>query len=89
LALETEAMAPWQAWCEALEHVGLKQERRALRLQPLLAEWAELPPGDDDTGPSLRLSFELPPGTYATALLREVATLNNLSVRANAPEPAE
>ena len=87
LQLETDAMAPWQAWCEALEHVGLKQERRALRLLPLLAEWAQLPPSEDDTGPGLQLSFELPPGTYATAVLREVAVLNNLSVRANAPVP--
>ena len=56
-----------------LERAGLDQERRALRVIPrdLQAEWL------DDT--SLRLSFGLPAGTYATALLRELATYTTAS----------
>ena len=72
LALEQEAMAPWKPWCDWLEHCGLSQERRGLVLQPqgFQARWE----GDD-----LILNFALPPGTFATAVLREVAELANLS----------
>lgn len=50
-----------------LERAGLKQERRAtrLRVQDLAWDW---PAGD-----VLALRFSLPPGAYATAVLREIA----------------
>ena len=48
-----------------LERAGLKQERRALRLRPDGLEWAWL----DD---ALELRFGLPPGCYATTVLREL-----------------
>jgi tRNA pseudouridine13 synthase len=50
-----------------LEQAGLDQERRTLRVIPqdLQAQWL------DDT--TLRLSFGLPAGTYATALIGELA----------------
>ena len=50
-----------------LVRAGLDQERRALRVIPqdLQAEWLE--------DASLRLRFGLPAGSYATALLRELA----------------
>lgn len=72
LALEQEAMAPWKPWCDWLEHCGLSQERRGLVLQPqgFQARWE---------GDELILNFALPPGTFATAVLREVAELANLS----------
>ena len=72
LAQEEEAMAPWRAWRDWLEHCGLSQERRPLVLQPagFGYEWQ----GDD-----LTLTFALPPGAFATAILREVAALANLS----------
>jgi len=56
-----------------LEQAGLDQERRALRVIPqeLQAEWL------DDT--SLRLSFGLPAGTYATTLIRELAVYTTAS----------
>lgn len=70
-ALEREAsvLAPWQPWCAGLEHVGLNQERRALRLRPegLAWEWEGL---------DLWLRFSLPPGTFATAVLRELSELS-------------
>jgi len=56
-----------------LEQAGLDQERRALRVIPqeLQAKWL------DDT--SLRLSFGLPAGTYATTLIRELAVYTTAS----------
>ncbi len=69
LELEQQALTPWSNWCDGLEHVGLNQERRALLLRPEEASWRWL---EDD----LELSFTLPPGTFATAVLREIAELN-------------
>lgn len=70
---ESSLLAPWQAWCDALEHSGLGQQRRPLVLIPEGLRWQW-------HGHDLELAFGLPPGTYATALLREVALLK-------APEP--
>jgi len=50
-----------------LEAAGLRQERRVLRLRPTAPNFAVLENGD------LQLSFDLPKGTYATTLLRELA----------------
>ncbi|WP_105103767.1 tRNA pseudouridine(13) synthase TruD [Microbulbifer pacificus] len=75
LELEDMAMEPWKNWCDWLEHCGLGQERRPLLLQPqgFQYQWQ----GDD-----LTLAFALPPGTFATALLREVSELANQTDRA-------
>lgn len=56
-----------------LESAGLEQERRALRLRPADPAWEWL----DDT--SLRLSFSLPPGAYATVVLTELGDMNALA----------
>lgn len=56
-----------KALCDGLERAGLKQDRRPLRVKPSGLAWQWL---EDD---SLRVSFELPAGCYATTLLREVA----------------
>jgi tRNA pseudouridine13 synthase len=52
-----------------LEAAGLRQERRVMRLRPVNPQFEVLDGGD------LQLSFDLPRGTYATALLRELADL--------------
>ncbi len=49
--------------------IGLRQERRVMRLRPVNPEFVTLEGGD------LQLSFDLPRGTYATTLLRELAVL--------------
>lgn len=54
-----------------LEKAGLKQERRALRLRPQAFRWDGL---SDDV---LELRFELPAGTYATVVLRELGEIAN------------
>ncbi|MCK7597627.1 tRNA pseudouridine(13) synthase TruD [Microbulbifer sp. CAU 1566] len=72
LALEDAAMAQWKPWCDWLEHCGLSQERRPLVLVPegFRHQW------QDD---QLILEFALPPGAFATAVVRELAELANLS----------
>lgn len=54
-----------------LENAGLKQERRALRLRPDALEWEWL--GDA----ALILTFALPPGCYATTVLRELGNITD------------
>lgn len=65
--LEQDAAAAWRDLAEGLEQAGLEQDRRPLRLIPHHLDWRWL----DET--SLELSFRLPPGTYATVLVRELA----------------
>lgn len=72
-AYEEAVLAPWQPWRHALEHSGLRQERRALVLRPEQLTWWW-------DGADLVLAFALAPGCYATAVLRELAVLT-------APEP--
>lgn len=73
--LESRVLAPWKAWCDGLEHVGLQQERRALVLRPqgLEGTWE---------GEDLVLSFALAPGTFATAVLAELARLQTPDLEA-------
>ncbi|MBN8769800.1 MAG: tRNA pseudouridine(13) synthase TruD [Stenotrophomonas nitritireducens] len=72
LELEQAALADEQALAlrAGLEQAGLKQERRALRLRPALMQHAWL---QDDM---LELSFALPPGCYATAVLHELGEVS-------------
>jgi len=72
-ALEQAVADAHPELARGLEQAGLDQERRALRVIPqdLQAEWL------DDT--SLRLSFGMPAGTYATALIREFAVYTTTS----------
>ena len=58
-----------------LEKAELKQERRALRLVAEGLAWSW--PGATE----LRLSFALPPGSYATALLQELGQVDDASRR--------
>lgn len=52
-----------------LERAGLKQERRALRLRPTGLAWDWRDDG------ALALRFDLPPGCYATTVLRELGEI--------------
>jgi tRNA pseudouridine13 synthase len=56
-----------------LKLAGLKAEVRPLRLKPSALKWQE------GSSKNLQISFELPKGAYATSVLRELATLNDLS----------
>ncbi|ODU46531.1 MAG: tRNA pseudouridine(13) synthase TruD [Lysobacteraceae bacterium SCN 69-48] len=59
-----------------LERAGLKQERRALRLRPSELEWAWRDDG------ALELRFALPPGCYATTVLRELGDITDAALPA-------
>lgn len=73
IEFERTVLARHQGICEALEFAGLKQERRALRLVPSDLRWEWL---NDQV---LKLCFNLPPGAYATAVLRELGTFEEPS----------
>jgi tRNA pseudouridine13 synthase len=72
LTLEQNVLMDWQQWCDGLEHAGLSQERRPLRLLPSNASWRWI---KDD----LELAFSLAGGEFATAVLRELTHLINRS----------
>ena len=56
-----------------LELEGLRQERRALRLVPQALAWSWR------SADALRLTFALPPGSYATAVLHELGAVTDAS----------
>ncbi|AKC87493.1 tRNA pseudouridine(13) synthase TruD [Pseudoxanthomonas suwonensis] len=62
---------------EGLERAGLEQERRALRLRAEDLSW------DWPDAASLRLSFSLPPGSYATAVLAQLGRVEDAAVGAD------
>jgi len=72
-SVEEQVLKDWQDWCYALEHAGLKQERRnlILRSDSILFDWIE--PNQ------LSLEFSLLRGCFATVLLREIAQLSRPS----------
>ena len=72
LELESEVLGIQNDWLQALEHIGLSQERRALVLRPEQMQ-SQL------EGESLTLEFSLPPGTFATSVLRELSMLETAS----------
>jgi tRNA pseudouridine13 synthase len=65
LAVENQALQPHRAWREFLEATGMKQERRALRMKVADLEW-------EWQGSDIKLAFQLPSGSYATSVLREL-----------------
>lgn len=69
-ALEMELPVKFPELTSGLETCGLRQERRVIRLRPTNSTFEILGDGD------LQLNFDLPKGTYATALLRELAKMD-------------
>jgi tRNA pseudouridine13 synthase len=78
LALEQETLKAWAEWCNALEHVGLQQERRPLVLQPRGLTWAW---ESDAATRHLVISFTLGSGEFATAVLRELVRVQSAVAR--------
>lgn len=64
-AVITEAGTTREALVTAAKSCGFRGERRALRVQLIELEWSL-------DGSVLALSFALPPGAYATSVLREL-----------------
>jgi tRNA pseudouridine13 synthase len=65
LELEQAVLQNWQELTAVLSIQRLRASRRTLRLNPAELEW-------DLSGGNLQLAFVLPPGAYATTVLREV-----------------
>ena len=63
--LEQSVVQNWPELLEVLVGQRVQASRRALRLYPADLEWSF-------EGSNMELSFVLPPGTYATTVLREV-----------------
>ncbi|PID45811.1 MAG: tRNA pseudouridine(13) synthase TruD [Proteobacteria bacterium] len=79
--LEQEIADTQTLLCQGLEKQGLKQDRRALRLMvgELGHQWL--------TENCLELRFSLPPGSYATSVLRELGEFRNVA-ELNRAQPA-
>lgn len=77
--LELACMVDWADWCAGLERAGLEQDRRALRVRANDLQWQWSGEGD------LLLRFGLPPGSYATMLLRELVHLDADAEEGDAP----
>ena len=65
-SLEMSVQADMAALCAGLEAHGMLQSRRSLRLLPGDMQYAQT------TADEWLITFSLPPGTYATAVLREI-----------------
>lgn len=63
--LEQVVLQSWPQLVEVLGAQRVQASRRALRLYPAALEWGY-------EGADLVLAFSLPPGTYATTVLREI-----------------
>ncbi len=72
-AIESVVLSAHADLSAGLEAAGLKHERRALRLPvaDLFGHWR------DET--TLELGFELPAGSYATTVLRELVRFRDVS----------
>ena len=68
LQLIQEACEDWQAWITSLENMGMEEAWRANILHITEPDLRML----DDT--SVELTFQLPPGCYATSVLRELVS---------------
>ncbi len=71
--LEQELLAGFSDLTVGLGAFGLRQERRVMRLRPLDSVFEVMANGD------LQIRFDLPKGTYATTLLRELTELDESS----------
>ncbi|MGA9855995.1 MAG: tRNA pseudouridine(13) synthase TruD [Gammaproteobacteria bacterium] len=76
-ALESAVVRDYAVFTQGLENAGLEQARRALRLPLKELSWTL------DGHRSLVLEFFLPAGAYATAVLRELATTDELNAEYN------
>ncbi len=78
-SIENKVAHRFPQWHHGLEHSGLQQQRRPLCLLPEALQWSI-------NGDELELEFVLPPGGYATSVIRELcAYQDGGKQRANIP----
>ncbi|MEM8872807.1 MAG: tRNA pseudouridine(13) synthase TruD [Planctomycetota bacterium] len=80
LALEQKVFAEFGVKPEDFAAAGrsFPGERRAIRVRP---EQTELAGGVDDFGPQITVAFNLPKGSYATTLMRELLKVDDMEKR--------
>ncbi len=83
LALEESMLEGFESWCQGFERLGQARERRSVRFLPQQFSWQLLAPD------LLEVSFELPPGTYATSVLREICDYRVASGQGAEPASSE
>lgn len=68
LSVEQDILKPVESWLYALEHSGLHQDRRSLvaPVMDLTSNWLD--------SSTLKISFTLSPGQYATEVVQEIST---------------
>jgi tRNA pseudouridine13 synthase len=64
--IESEILSDWHGWTKGLEKARMDMTRRAMRVSVSDLSW-DWPQEDQ-----LQIKFSLPPGSYATAVLREL-----------------
>ena len=74
--LEHTVLQNWPELTEVLIALRVQASRRALRLYPAGLEWGI-------EGNVLDLAFDLPPGTYATSVLREILVVSDRESKLN------
>ncbi|WP_440054082.1 tRNA pseudouridine(13) synthase TruD [Pseudoalteromonas sp. T1lg65] len=77
---ERQWLQPFADWHQGLASFGMKNERRAARLIPQDMTVKML------DGTCMELSFSLPKGAYATAVLRELVMHKDVSIKINRNE---
>jgi len=68
--LELKVLGDWSGWCDQLENARMKQQRRSTRVLPTIHSYEY-----SSKQEKLVISFDLPAGSYATNLLRELVAL--------------
>ena len=71
--LELSIFDNWTAWCRQLEKSRMNQQRRALRVMP-----GDLQHVYDSNNQLLELCFSLPAGAYATNVIRELISIEDV-----------
>ncbi|WP_019026307.1 tRNA pseudouridine(13) synthase TruD [Colwellia piezophila] len=79
LLLEQKIAEEHDAFCQGLPRFGLKQERRRIRLTISDTNIELLP--DQTESNTVKVSFFLPAGSYATTILRELLTYRDMTTR--------
>jgi tRNA pseudouridine13 synthase len=75
LAVEQQVTDQWQLWIDGVNRAGVDRSYRAIRVLPQQMNWKI---SDDQ---HLTIEFELPAGSYATAVLREIAAISDAQQR--------
>lgn len=73
-ALESQLLTDFPEYCKGLGKFGLKQERRKIRL---ILDGSKI----DSDGDTVVVSFNLPAGSYATTVLRELLNYQDMTQR--------